>query len=421
MQLRLRLVFCLTILAAAFPACSKPRALSTNVYVWQPVSGDPMREAIQRAAPFVDTFYLHAADLSFRTNGPKITEFKIDWSMIRSVEKPVGLVVRIPHAEGGLGSSREHALRVADLARKLLAEARAAGVICRDFQIDYDCPESRLPFYLDFLNELKPLAGAIPLSFTALPTWLKHPEFPALARMAGRYVLQVHSLRLPQKGDAEAILCEVKAAKRAAAEASKLGVPFEIALPTYRCVVALDANGNRLAVISEGEVPNFPEGTQFIAGAADAREIAEWVTALRIDPPRNCTGLIWYRLPVDSDRMNWPWPTFRAVIRGQTTAPLFSVVFKTDLSGSTTVEIHNQGEGSGPLPRSVTIKWRTGSLEGADGVKGYAAQSLSGENACEFTRTDPDAPNSELPPGKSQVIGWIRVREGDSLEAVLHP
>jgi len=31
-------------------------------------------------------------------------------------------------------------------------------------------------------------------------------------------------------------------------------------------------------------------------------------------------GVIWYRLPVASDKFNWPWPTLERVMRGERSA-----------------------------------------------------------------------------------------------------
>ena len=66
-----------------------------------------------------------------------------------------------------------------------------------ELQIDFDAAESKLAGYREWLVALRSRVGTTRLVFTALPAWLRHEEFRALAQAADGFVLQVHSLERP--------------------------------------------------------------------------------------------------------------------------------------------------------------------------------------------------------------------------------
>lgn len=99
--------------------------------------------------------------------------------------KRVGTVIRIPFAEGGLGSSPQAATAVAELIASITEGAMRSGARCDEVQIDYDCPTSKLGLYAKFLADLKAACGNVTVAFTALPSWLGNPNFKELARTSG--------------------------------------------------------------------------------------------------------------------------------------------------------------------------------------------------------------------------------------------
>jgi hypothetical protein len=372
-------------------------------------------EAIHRAGPVLDGFLLHVADVFFRGDTPRITRFEAPWTAVATTHKPGGLVIRIPHADGGLGSSPAHAAVITDLIRSSLGDARAAGVQTPEVQIDYDCPESKLGSYVTFLRGVKTAFPCTPVVFTALPSWLENAHFRDLVRAAGGYVLQVHSLSLPKAGDTKALLCDVEAARAALRKATNVGVPFRVALPTYQCVVLLDGNGKRVDVISEGALPLANPGLRAIPVTSDPQALAALVAELKTHHSRLLTGIIWYRLPVDTDRMNWPWSTFQAVAAGRQPASHLDVVLTPDPRGYAVVEIRNTGESSESLPHHIAVTWKEGAFEAADGLNGYRVTAPQpAENLCRFELEK--APLFDLPPGKTVVAGWVRVRSASSLQ-----
>ena len=97
-----------------------------------------------------------------------------------------------------------------------------------------------------------------------------------------------------------------------------MGVPFRIALPTYGYLVAFDPAGKFFALAAEGPIPTWPSGTQVRVARADAPSVSALAHALATAPPPHCTGVIWFRLPVASDRLNWNWTTLATILQGGT-------------------------------------------------------------------------------------------------------
>lgn len=397
-------------IALFLSGCTEPPALTTEAYVWQQATTPAVADAIRRGGPVLDGFLLHAADVSFRGGAPRSIRFDAPWRVVAETGQPGGIVIRIPHADGGLGSVPAHAAMIAELIRSLLDAARAGGVGAPEVQIDYDCPESKLGGYATFLRVLKAQLSDTRLVITALPSWLGSPAFRELARAADGYVLQVHSLTLPAAGDSRAVLCDGRAARAAIRHAEKIGRPFRVALPTYQCVVLVDADGKTVDVISEGAVPSVANGLRAVPGASDPEELANFVAELRANPPRGLTGVIWYRLPVDTDRMNWEWSTFQAVAAGRRPESRLEVALVPDPAGFAALEIRNAGERPEPLPELLRVAWKTGRFESADALNGYEVEPSGTESVCRFRLTQP--PLFGLPPGRTVVAGWVRIGGG---------
>jgi hypothetical protein len=79
-------------------------------------------------------------------------------------------------------------------------------------------------------------------SITALPSWLNASDAKQLFTTADGVVIQLNSLKLPDKPEMPVILCDPIAARETVRQMSKLGIPYHIALNTYSCEVWFDAN-----------------------------------------------------------------------------------------------------------------------------------------------------------------------------------
>ena len=136
-------------------------------------------------------------------------------------------------------------------AASLVAEARTNQIKPVELQIDYDCATAKLGDYRAWLAVVQNRIAPLPVTITALPTWLDSPAFVALAAAATNYVLQVHSLTKPEDINTPFLLCDPVAARRAVARAGEIGVPFRVALPTYTYIVAFNAAGKFIGLSAE--------------------------------------------------------------------------------------------------------------------------------------------------------------------------
>ena len=108
------------------------------------------------------------------------------------------------------------------------------------------------------------------------------------------------------------VLCDAEAARMAANRASRIGVPFRVALPTYGCELFFNRSGHVVEVRAEQSSGPPPEGaTQRIVLHTDASEMAGLARKWKANPPPGMTGVIWYRLPTDNERYNWRWERSR--------------------------------------------------------------------------------------------------------------
>jgi len=315
-------------------------------------------------------------------------------------EPGCGLVVRIGSSASALewneGQIREVARAVGELAK----------LVPREIQCDFDCPQRRLAGYRRLLAGLREAASPVAVVPTALPCWLGEPEFAALARESGGFVLQVHSLHLPKTPGDPVVVFDPREARDAAHRAGTLGVPFRVAMATYGCEVWFDARGRVLDVFSEDPPPQGRHPARRAFGLADPLASAECVADWKSSPPDGLRGIIWYRLPVSSDRRNWPWETLEKVARGLPVHAKIQIEIKVESGGGKgkgsnhDVAIVNRGDAPGRLPRRVVP---VGPVLACDAVGAYRMERSA--DGVAFVRRDDVWP--WIGPGKRTVIGWL--------------
>lgn len=306
-------------------------------------------------------------------------------------------------------------------ARDLIAAAKAGGAIPVEFQLDHDCPQKKLSGYAKWAHAIREAIKPVPLVITALPSWLDEPEFPALAREAARYVLQVHSVR-PPKSEAAPAICDPILARKWAAQAEKIRLPFEIALPTYRYQAGYDSAGKFAGIESDSVRPNWPPGTRVREFATDAAAMAQLVNEWNMHPMPHCAGLIWYRLPVGSDRNNWPLATLRAVMAGRAPRSSFSIRVngappKRDPALLADLSLFNDGETDDAPGGEIVVTWPPDASAVAEALPGWKVR-LEASRA-RFARRD-DA-GARLPPGAERAIGWLRLEPAAPIHVEITP
>src|ERR1035441_535311 len=217
--------------------------LTHEAYVWQRAWTAPVRDAIVQHASQFSGLTVLSAEVSWKGKQPQLIRVPLDYSVLTNAPCPVGLAFRIGPCPALIATNETTPAFLAEVAASLIAEARSHRLAPRELQIDFDCAESKLDGYRAWVEAFRRKVAPLPVSITALPSWLDQPAFNRLAAAAEGYVLQVHSLQRPRALDAPFPLCDPASARRAVERAAQVGIPFRVALPTYGYLTAFDAGG----------------------------------------------------------------------------------------------------------------------------------------------------------------------------------
>lgn len=383
------------------PRTSGP--LRQDVYVWQRAWTQPVRDAVaQRATNFAEIAVLKA-EISWKDKQPQLTRVAVDYETLAKARRPVGIALRIgPYA--GPFTNDAIAGFITDTAGRIVTEARTNGVVLAELQIDFDCAESKLDGYRVWVEAIQRRVAPLPVTITALPSWLNSRAFKRLAAVATNYVLQVHSVERPKSFAAPFTLCDPRAARRAVERAGRIGVPFRVALPTYGYLLAYDAGGKFISLAAEGPRPNWPTNAQLREVSSDAVALAELVQAWTADRPVAMRGVIWYRLPTVVDNFNWRWPTLGAILAGRVPQEKFRVNARRVESGLVEISLANAGELDVSSRLAVEVRWSKARLIAGDALRDFelADRSLSA------ARFQTKSQTVRVRAGDQLVLGWLR-------------
>jgi len=327
---------------------------ASDAYVWQMRWTPGLARAIAGNDDLFQAWHVLAAEISAQD----VTRIAgVEWSWTSAGGHAVVPVVRI---EGRITPARVPGL----LARIGAVRAALPDAARGRLEIDHDAATARLADYADFLRALRASLGpGTMLSVTVLPTWIASAPFGPVADAADLLVLQVHAIADPRTGlfDARA------AAAWVVALGQRTTRPYLLALPAYGARVATGAHGQLLAVSAEMNAMDGAPGAEI---AADPREVASLLEALRRDPPPGLRGMVWFRLPTENDQRVWSAATLRAVVRGAAHLPHIAVALRPGrISGVADVLVTNDGDVDGALPARVALP---PSCAAADGVGEYA-------------------------------------------------
>jgi hypothetical protein len=384
------------------------------MYVWQRQWNESVAQALARATGSAQGFTALAAEVSWRGGRARVTRVQLDYAALRATRRPIGLALRLGSYAGPFDDRADATVLVAGLARELVREARAGGVEPAELQVDFDCAASRLEGYQEWVKALRTVAASVPLTITALPSWLHERAFPDLVRATDGYVLQVHSLEPPAGPGATMSLCNPETARRWVEEAGKMGAPFRVALPSYSYLAAFGAKGEVVGVSAEGPSRTWDAGTTLRLVRSDAAAMAGLVQAWQTARPAAMQGILWYRLPVDGDRLNWTWPTLASVMRGAAPRQELRVEVAYPEPGLAEIVLVNAGLADMVPTTCVEVGWESGELLGADGLRGYRVRQMSPTRL----QLDCREPTAVLAPGDRWQIGWLRFKQ--SAEVRVH-
>lgn len=371
---------------ALLGACGRtPVPLTHDAYIWQRQWTPSLRHAVDASRDVVRDWRVLIAQAS--RNG-RFQVFAPDRAALDASRRPVVLVVRI---DGRLAAFDPVELRER-ITRILVTWPEAAGV-----EIDYDCPTARLPAYTAFLRELKPALGRVPLSITALPTWIGSPDLDRLLAIPDESVVQVHAVQVPQAG----LFNPEVAADWVRNYAKHSHKPFRVALPTYGSRVSWNEDGTLLAV--ESEQAALAAGAVSSELYASPDTVLAFVKRLDIERPEGLAGIVWFRLPTTEDTRAWSLATWRGVVTGHLERVALRLHLRGAGDGASDVLLENPASVDAAAPARIELP------EGcylADGIDGYRVAPNTTTPILVAAQARP------LPARATRAVGWARCRPG---------
>lgn len=414
------------------PAPHTSGPLRHEAYVWQRAWTRPVREAVAQHGTNFAALALLKAEVSWKDKKPQVVRVPLDYFTLSNQHRPFGIALRIgPYAgpfvalgapgsdparsnaqsrhagsETGAPPAQGEAITqfLCDLAAAIVAEARTNRGELSELQIDFDCAESKLDGYRVWLTAIQQRVAPLPVTITALPSWLDARAFKRLAALATNYVLQVHSVERPKDVNALFTLCDPRAARRAVAAAGRIGVPFRVALPTYGYVIAFDKAGKFIGLSAEGPRRTWPEGARIKEVFTDPLAMAGLVEGWKAGRPAAMSGVIWYRLPVAVDNFNWRWPTLGAIVASRSLQEKLRVEPRRVEAGLVEIKLVNSGELDISSRLAVEVRWSDARLIAGDALRDFELADRSASAARFQTKTN----SIRLPAGDFLTLGWLR-------------
>lgn len=370
-------------LAAGLVRAAPPSASNHEAYVWQRRWTPELAQAVADAADVFAAYRVLVGEIDARG----AVAVAVDWPALATAKRPVVLVLRLPGT-----SPRVDPDAVAMVLRAAQAAARSAHVGVAGIEIDHDCARSQLPAYATLLRTLRARVAVPKWSITALPDWLQSTALTDVLAEVDASVLQVHAVAKPGNGLFDA----AQALRWMRAYAEVTPKPFRVALPAYATRVTQATDGRILAIESDAAtMPIFDEAARELV--VDPRRVAVVLRRLRESPPPRFDGIVWFRLPLVSDRRAWSIDTLRAVIAGEAMhRPLRAERVRIGTGPNVDVVLRNDQRVDVLAPPAVTVP--RGCHDG-EGVAGYRFDSAR-------ARFDSSAPPL-LKPGASRTIGWV--------------
>ncbi len=382
---------------------TRSEGLTQEAYVWQRQWNSNVATAVLGPGTHFNSLVPLTVQVDWNGGQPSVVRVPVDYEVLARRGRPVGLAIRVGPYLGPFSTNDAAVSLLCAESRESLRLARTAGLRPSEMQVDFDCAERHLDGYRQWLLALKAALDPVPVVMTALPSWLKQPAFAALARTSDGFVLQVHSLSRPKSAREVDPLCDPDLARRAVDRAARFGVPFRVALPTYGYRLAFGPKGEFLSASAEGMPPRGPIGTTVIELSADPVSMAGLVAAWRNARPESLRGILWYRLPVPGDQLNWRWATLHSVMSGRSPASRLSAAMARPQPGLVEITVINEGDADLTGEVNVRARWDQARLVAADGIHGFTVGARARKSATL------ENPLCRLPAGETLSIGWVRL------------
>jgi Protein of unknown function (DUF3142) len=357
--------------------------------------------AVQEAGKHLDGIVIIGAEILWNGSTPETIRANIDWPTLANSANPIALALRVAPYPGPFSKEDSTAKYISDVAKSLITDAATHRLSVSEFQLDFDCAQRKLRGYSLWVQAVRTAVHPTRFVITTLPAWLKEPDFVPLVRLADGYVLQVHSIPVSTQSG-QSFLLDTSLARQWTKTAAGLGIPFSVALPTYRCLAGYDKTGKLLGVAMDSVDLAWPPGTRTLEFSADADDTAKLVNEWLSARPAELKELIWYRIPVTTDQRNWRWPTLTAIMAGRKPNHKLQAVQRGD--NPVDLAIKNIGEADKQVSTKLTVTWTGASLVAFDALPGWAV--VTEKERAVFTRVD--GIHLELPPGSERSVGWLR-------------
>lgn len=356
---RLRnLIFMFTITLLVSYSCAF--AYENAVYIWQRDWDKEVEASIKAIQPKVNHFIVLGGDFKYNDGKIFINPVDIHWSALSQKNAQITLVFRMNTGTGELlraGKTELIAERIKNALEINVASAQKQHISISGFQFDYDCPTSKLADYAGFLQSIKQQLPGYELSITALPTWLKSPDFKDLIGKTSYYVLQLHSFEIPRTIDQMKGIFLKENAIEYLQSGSRLNHPFQISLPTYGYEIAFNETGKFLGLRAGASPAARGSKVQYITKMTSPDEILVFLKKLKGINLKNFNGICWFRLPKDSDEFNWDIQTLKAMLEERRPQLKITTEVTHAKDGLIEVYIINQGEQNLIRPVNIELIW----------------------------------------------------------------
>lgn len=389
--------FLLLALIIALPSGTQQETepLPQHMYIWQRHWSGGMTEALQAAAESSRGFLVLAGEIEGPDSGWRFRPVNVDWESLAVTEKKLWLTLRV-HSRA-LDQKRWSPAPFARLLRHLLEKAEEGGATLTGLQIDYDAATEQLPRYREWLEALRHELPQWPLSITGLPDWLTHKTLPSLVAGLDDFVLQLHSLEVPEDANKEPLLFDPEKALAWITQAESLNISFSIALPTYGWRIVFDENKEVRALEAEESLA-YPLTWTHKEIAADPLVLASFVQSLQAHPPSGLKAIHWFRMPLPSDSRNWSLETLQQVMTGHAPEPVYAAELRHGDKGLVELWVAVD-KLSGKKDLCIQLELSSGQILASDLVNGFRAMKSPQETILMIS-------GPVLTNGKDYMAGW---------------
>jgi hypothetical protein len=125
------------------------------------------------------------------------------------------------------------------------------------------------------------------------------------------------------------------------------------------------------------------------------------------DRPAALQGVIWYRLPVSEDTLNWNWATLATVMAGNNPEPTLQPQLRHPNPGLLEIDLANTGSAQHAAPVQLALQWGEGDMVACDALQDFEI----GETGMRIVHFKSKPGLAPFRPGERRTIGWLRLSQ----------